>query len=64
MAEREEGQEPQARPARPLFGYRDVGENVRWSRRAQYRAWVILAVMIALSLGWTLTVYFIEPGLR
>ena len=23
-----------------------------------------LAVMIALSLGWTLTVYFLEPGLR
>jgi hypothetical protein len=64
MEEPEERVERGRRPARPLLGYRDVGEDVRWSRRAQYRAWVILAVMIALSLGWTLTVYFIEPGLR
>jgi hypothetical protein len=52
------------RPARPLLGYRDVGEDVRWSRQAHYRAWVILALMIALSIGWMLTVYFLEPGLR
>jgi hypothetical protein len=64
MAEPEEHAQERARPARPLVGYRDVGEDVRWSRRAHFRAWVILAVMIALSLGWTLTVYFIEPGLR
>jgi hypothetical protein len=64
MEEREEREQGRARPARPLVGYRDVGEDVRWSRQAHYRAWVILAVMIALSLGWTLTVYFLEPGLR
>jgi hypothetical protein len=64
MEEREEQAQRRARPARPLVGYRDVGEDVRWSRQAQYRAWVILAVMIAVSLGWTLTVYFLEPGLR
>ena len=51
------------KPARPLAGYRDVGE-VRHSRRAQNRAWVILAVLVVLYLAWTLTVYFIEPGLR
>jgi hypothetical protein len=51
-------------PARPLLGYRDVGEDVRWSRQARNRAWVILALMIALSIGWMLTVYFLEPGLR
>ncbi len=62
MAEREERAEHEARPARPLVGYRDIGEDMRWSRQAHIRAWVILAVMIALSLGWTLTVYFIEPG--
>jgi hypothetical protein len=28
------------------------------------RAWVILAVFMALYLGWTLVVYFLEPGLR
>jgi hypothetical protein len=64
MEEREQRTQRRGRPARALFGYRDVGEDVRWSRQAVYRAWMILAVMIALSLGWTLTVYFLEPGLR
>ncbi len=50
--------------ARPLFGYRDVGAEVRHSPRAVYRAWIILAILCALYLGWTLTVYFLEPGLR
>jgi hypothetical protein len=54
----------QRRPARPLLGYRDVGEDVRHSRQAVSRAWVILAIMVVLYLAWTLTVYFIEPGLR
>ncbi len=59
-------EEPQQlqRPARPLVGYRDVGEDVRHSRSAVIRAWVILGVLVLLSLGWTLTVYFLEPGLR
>ena len=52
------------RPARPLFGDRDVGEDVRWSRRAVQRSWLILALMVVLWFAWTLTVYFIEPGLR
>jgi hypothetical protein len=52
------------RPARPLFGYRDVGEDIRHSRRAIARAWVILLGLGLLYLAWTLTVYFVEPGLR
>jgi hypothetical protein len=52
------------RPARPLLGYRDVGEDVRHTRQAVNRAWVILAVMVVLYLVWTLIVYFLEPGLR
>jgi hypothetical protein len=52
------------RPARPLLGYRDVGEDVRHSRQAVNRAWVILGIMVVLYLAWTLTVYFFEPGLR
>jgi hypothetical protein len=52
------------RPARPLLGYRDVGEDVRHSRQAVNRAWVILAIMVALYLAWTLIIYFLEPGLR
>ena len=59
----EEPQEPQ-RPARPLVGYRDVGEDVRHSRGSMIRAWIILAVLMLFYVGWTLTVYFLEPGLR
>lgn len=56
--------ESRQRPARPLVGYRDVGEDVRHSRGAEIRAWVILAVLAAIYLGWTLVIYFLEPGLR
>ena len=59
----EEPQQPQ-RPARPLVGYRDVGEDVRHSRAAVKRSWVILAILVALYLVWTLLVFFVEPGLR
>ena len=52
------------RPARPLVGYRDVGEDVLHSRGSLYRAWIILAVLVLFYLGWTLLVYFLEPGLR
>ena len=52
------------RPARPLLGYRDVGQEVRHTPRAIARAWLILALLALLYLGWTLTVYFLEPGLR
>jgi hypothetical protein len=55
---------PRPRPARPLFGYRDIGPDARHTRSAIRRAWVILAVLVALYLGWTLIVYFLEPGLR
>ena len=59
-----QSQDDQPRPARPLFGYRDVGEDVRHSRNALTRAWIVLAILIVIYLAWTLTVYFIEPGLR
>ena len=52
------------RPARPLVGYRDVGEDVRHSRGSVIRAWIILAALAIFYLGWTLIVYFLEPGLR
>jgi len=55
---------PRMRPARPLAGYRDVGFDLRHSRRTVTRAWILLALMIALYLTWTLIVYFFEPGLR
>lgn len=59
-------QEPKApRPARPLFGYRDIGaDDVRHSRSALRRAWIVLAILIVFYLAWTLTIYFLEPGLR
>lgn len=52
------------RPARPLFGYRDVGEDVRHSKRSLTLTWLILALLVVIYLAWTLTVYFLEPGLR
>jgi uncharacterized membrane protein YdfJ with MMPL/SSD domain len=59
------GPEETPRPATPLAGYQDTGAEVaRWSRRSVVRAWIILAVIALLYLGWTLTVYFLEPGLR
>jgi hypothetical protein len=62
MAEEEQ---PQPRPARPLYGYRDIGAaGARHGRRASNRAWAILAVMILVYLAVMLTIYFVEPGLR
>jgi hypothetical protein len=55
---------PRGRPARPLFGYRDVGEDVRHSRGSLVRGWIILAALALFYVGWTLLVYFLEPGLR
>jgi hypothetical protein len=52
------------RAARPLVGYRDVGEDIRHSRGSLFRAWIILLCLALFYLGWTLTVYFLEPGLR
>ena len=52
------------RGARPLFGYRDIGEDVRHSRGSLIRAWIILVALALFYLGWTLLVYFLEPGLR
>lgn len=53
------------RPARPLYGYRDIGApGARYSRRTVTRAWVIVAVMIVIYLAIMLTIYFVEPGLR
>jgi hypothetical protein len=58
-------QERPQRPARPLSGYRDIGgDEIRHSRSSTIRAWAILAVIALFYLGWTLTVYFLEPGLR
>jgi hypothetical protein len=52
-------------PARPLLGYRDTGEgDVRRTRGSLIRGWIILAALAVFYLGWTLIVYFLEPGLR
>lgn len=39
-------------------------EDARWAAGRQLRDWGILAGMIALTIGWTLLIYFFEPGLR
>jgi hypothetical protein len=56
-------EEPRLRPARPLSGYRDTAD-IRDTRAARIRSWVILAVLMAFYVGWTLGIYFLEPGLR
>lgn len=57
--------EERSRPARPLAGYQDTGaEETRYGRSAVMRSWIILAVIALVYLGWTLIVYFLEPGLR
>jgi hypothetical protein len=61
----DEGRRRRLRPARPLLGYRDTGEgDVRYSRGSLIRAWIILIALALFYLGWTLIVYFLEPGLR
>jgi hypothetical protein len=54
------------RPARPLYGYRDIGAaaGARDTPRARVRAWLILSVMIVIYLAIALTIYAVEPGLR
>jgi hypothetical protein len=66
MARRRRLRSGRLRPARPLYGYRDIGApaGARHGRRAITRAWLILAVMILIYLGVVLTIYFVEPGLR
>ena len=59
-----EQEQERPRPARPLVGYRDTGEEIRHSRGAVTRAWIILAVLMVAYFAWTLIVYFLEPGLR
>lgn len=39
-------------------------EDDRWSFRNQLKDWGILLLMMLIYLGWTLTVYFLEPGIR
>ena len=56
---------PEQQPARPLAGYRDIGgEEEHYEQRAVIRSWLILAVIALCYVGWTLTVFFLEPGLR
>jgi hypothetical protein len=64
--ERPRGGRRRLRPARPLYGYRDIGAaaGARHSRRAVVRAWLILAVMLLIYAAVMLTIYFVEPGLR
>jgi hypothetical protein len=64
MAAERDDDRTEMRPARPLLGYRDTGEDIRHSRGSLIRAWIILAFLALFYLGWTLTVYFLEPGLR
>ncbi|HDZ73242.1 MAG TPA: hypothetical protein ENH55_10800 [Aurantimonas coralicida] len=39
-------------------------EDRRWTLRAQTIDWLILATMIVVSLGYHLTIFALQPGLR
>ena len=39
-------------------------EDKRWEKNRQIGDWLKLGLMILLFWGWTLLVYFLEPGLR
>ena len=39
-------------------------EDARWTRRNQLRDWLILGGLIALSLGYHLAIFALQPGLR
>jgi hypothetical protein len=39
-------------------------EDNRWTHASKGRDWIILAVLVAVYLTWTLTVFFFEPGIR
>ncbi len=63
--EQERRRRRRLRPARPLYGYRDIGaEGARHSRKAVVRAWLILAAMLLVYAAVMLTIYAVEPGLR
>jgi hypothetical protein len=46
----------------PLVGYRDIPQPT--GARRGYGSWIILGLMTAGYLVWTLVVYFLEPGIR
>ncbi|MDQ6905222.1 MAG: hypothetical protein M3176_00190 [Chloroflexota bacterium] len=39
-------------------------EDARWAAKEQLKDWGVLALMMAISVAWSLFVYFLEPGLR
>lgn len=39
-------------------------EEERWKTKDQIRDWLLLALMVAITIGWNLLIYFLEPGLR
>lgn len=39
-------------------------EDRRWVRRDQIKDWLILGAMIAVSLGYHLVIFALQPGLR
>lgn len=39
-------------------------EDERWQVKNQVRDWLILAVLVLITVGWNLLVYFMEAGLK
>lgn len=43
---------------------RHYHEDERWETGQQIRDWLLLLLMMAVTVAWSLIVYFNEPGLR
>lgn len=39
-------------------------EDERWKLKYQMRDWLILLLLVAITVGWNLLVYFNEAGIR
>ena len=53
-----------APPARSPATATSAGRTTATRARRVVRSWIILAVIALVYFGWTLTIYFLEPGLR
>ncbi len=39
-------------------------DDARWRTSEQIKDWIKLAIMVALTIAWSLFIYFLAPGLR
>ncbi len=67
----EPSQEEREQFRQPTFWYNQKDretsfrmEDARWATGEQIKDWIKLLIMVALTVGWGLFIYFLAPGLR